>query len=108
MREFDTVKKAILLESSYILDTKKDPGTMTPETLHQVVAFYVQVNRFFTVGVNGEELTDDLSGDQRIALFEEIKLWTLENNIPIYRTSGPVVFHFTNEEDASAFKLRWF
>ena len=107
MINYDVIRKAILFESSYILNEKHSdlPGEST--TLQEVLLFYTQLRECFSIKFDTDELFKDiLSIDEERKFRRTIHLWSQENNILMFKDRDHM-YYFTNEEDAMAFKLRW-
>ncbi len=108
MMSYDIVQKAILLESNFLLGHQKGGVEVKPDTIRGVVSFYVQLRESFQVELDCSSLVSGLSYDDTTKLIKEMRDWSRENNILMFDRRSVTINYFTTEEDASAFKLRWF
>ena len=107
MMSYDVVEKAILLESNYLLGHQKGGVELKPDTIREVVSFYIQLRETFQFKFDYSSLTKDLSHDDTTRLAKEMGDWSKENNILMFGRRVVNINYFSSEEDVSAFKLRW-
>ena len=102
--DLDILKKALLYECGHLLEKAKGNALNDSKVFNRVTSFYTQLRNKFTFEIN---LSCDISRGFDEAE-KDIKMkvdWLDSNGIVHYVEHG--AFYFSNEEDATAFKLRW-
>lgn len=102
--ELDTLKKALLYECGHLLDKTKGNALNNTEVFGKVTSFFVQLRDKFSFDI--ELPYDKTRGFEEAEKDTKMKIdWLDDADILYFVSNG--VFYFSNEEDATAFKLRW-
>lgn len=102
--DLEMMRKAILFECGNILEKNKNQAHDKPRIFHQVTNFYDQLRDKFKYEIH-LDINLSFGPDAHAAILTECTEWINENGIVAFMMNDS--FHFINEEDATAFKLRW-
>lgn len=101
--KLDILKKALLYECQGLIEEKKGNAFNHPQVFNRVTSFYTQIRDKFSIVIDvPRDSSDPMKADEKSL---DQRLWLEENNIVAFINHNK--FYFMNEEDATAFKLRW-
>lgn len=101
--DLEMLRKAILFECDNLLGKNKNQAHDRPRIFNQVTTFYHQLRDKFEYKISVEDYDSTVEEDKKIR--KEQEKWIGENGIVSFLMNDS--FYFTNEVDATAFKLRW-